>query len=273
MREHPTLAAVIAGEEAQVDRLDALARDLELRGHAPQFRAVEAARACMSRSALTAAFRAVIGAGHAIRTAQADSRALRTALLTELGSPEPPSGSGGQTSATWLDEHWLGWAGVATYIRGMAVTGVTAALGADPDAIGTSPVTLSTQPLVWTRVVGEWVLVLEPGRRLRPADPLLERLSVHGEAVQAEWSTISNVWFRHAVGGVLRGRFNGYAPEQVWGADPHALDALVTELPIPRPGADGGGQAIGLLALAARMTGIELPASALDEQWRAHRLH
>jgi hypothetical protein len=154
----------------------------------------------------------------------------------------------------------------------MDITEVTTALGADPNAIGTSPVTLSTQPLAWTRVIGEWVVVLESGRRRRPADPLLERLSIRGEAVQAEWSTISNVWFRHAVGGVLHGRLNGYAPEQVWGADRHALDALVTELPIPRPRADGGGQAIGLLTLAARMTGIELTASALDEQWRAHRL-
>ncbi|MFG2045162.1 DUF6461 domain-containing protein [Dactylosporangium sp. NPDC048998] len=272
MREHPALAAVIAGEEVPPGRLDALARDLDLQGHAPQFRAVEAARACTSPSALAAAFRAITEAGHAVQATRADARALRDALLIELGSPEPPSGSGGLTSATWLDEHWLGWAGCATYIRGMDVTEVTATLGADPATISTGPVTLSTQPLAWTRVVGEWVVVLEPGRRLRPADPLLERLSVRGEAVQAEWNAISNVWFRHAIAGVLRGRRNGYAPEQVCGTDPHALDALVAELPIPRPGADGGGQAIGLLALAAQMTGIELGPSALDERWHAHRI-
>jgi hypothetical protein len=272
VREHPTIAAVIAGEEAPAARLDALARDLELRGHAPQFRAVEAARACTSPSALAAAFRAVTEAGHAVRAARADARALRDALLAELGSPGPPSGSAGLTGATWLDEHWLGWAGCVTYTRGLDVMEVTTALGADLDGVGTGPVTLSTRPLAWTRTVGEWVVVLEPGRRLRLADRLLERLSASGEAVQAEWSTISNVWFRYAVGGVLRARLNGYAPDQVWGADPHALDALVAELPIPRPGADGGGQAAGLLTLAARLTGIELTASALDEQWSAYRL-
>ncbi|MET7808571.1 DUF6461 domain-containing protein [Micromonospora chersina] len=272
IREHPTIAAVIAGEATPAARLDMLARDLELRGHAPQFQVVEAARACTSPSALAAAFRAVTRAGVAVRAAQADARALRDALLTELGSPEPPNGSGGLTGATWLDEHWLGWAGCATYTRGLDVTEVTTALGAERDAFSTGPVALSTHPLAWIRTVGEWVVVLEPGGRLRPADPLLERLSIRGEALQAEWSTISNVWFRHAASGELRVRLNGYAPEQVWGADPHALDAIVAQLPIPRPGADGGGQANGLLTLAARLTGTELTASMLDQEWTAYRL-
>jgi hypothetical protein len=103
-------------------RLDALTRDLDLRGHALQFRAVEAARACTSPSALAAAFRAVTVAGLAVRAARADARALRDALLTEPGSPDPPSGSGGLTGATWLDEHWLGWAGCVTYTCGLDVT-------------------------------------------------------------------------------------------------------------------------------------------------------
>jgi hypothetical protein len=270
--EYPALAAVIAGDAAPAGQLDALARQLHLQGHAPQFRAIEAARAYTSRDARAAAFRAVTEARYAVSAARADAPALRDALLTALGSPEPPFGSGGLTSATWPDEHWLGWAGTATFVRGSDAGEVITALGADPEAIGTGPVALSTRPLAWTREVGEWLLVLETGNRLRKADTLVEQLSVRGEAVQAQWSTISNVWFRHAVGGTLRSRFNGFAPDQAWGADPHALRALIAHLPIPRPGADGGGQAVGLLALAARMTGVELTASALDEQWSAHRL-
>ncbi|MET7394015.1 DUF6461 domain-containing protein [Dactylosporangium sp. NPDC005572] len=250
MLEHPAIAAVVAGEPAPMERLDALARH----AHGVQARAVAAARACTSPSALAAAFRAVTEAG---------SQQVRDSILEALGSPQPPGGSGGVP----LDEHWLGWDGCATYVHGLAAADVAAALGADPDVAGTGPVTLSTRPLAWVRTDGEWVVVLEPGRRPRPADRLLERLSAGGEAVQAEWSTTGNVWFRHAVGGALRTRFNGYAPERAWGTEPHALRDLVADLPIPRPGADGGGQAAGLLALAARMTGVEID---LDGRWRAH---
>jgi hypothetical protein len=251
------LASAGIHEQPTAEVLDELARQPGRHANA-----IEAARAATAADALAAAFHAVTRAGYAVGPA-----ALREAVFADLGSPTPPSGSGGLSGDIWLDEHWLGWAGCVTYVRGLDVAAVTAALGAEAHPAGAGPVTLSTPPLTWIRVTGEWVVALEPGRRPRPGDPLVEGLSAHGEAIQAQWEAGGDVWFRHAAGGVLQVRFNGYAPEQRWGAAPHSMDPL----PVPRPGFDGGGQAAGLLTLAARMTGIELAAAGLDEQWEVHR--
>jgi len=242
--------------------LDQLARDLEPQDRWPRFRAVEAARACSSPSALAAAYQAITSARYALQAArQGDAGSLRERLLEELGSPPAPSGSGDLRGDDWLDEHWLGLAGCVTLRRGPGEF----EFGSGEPVTG--PVALTTEPMAWERTFGEWTVVVEPGSPVRNADQLLGRISAGGEAVLVEWSARGNVLFWHAVDGTVRTNFNGYAPEQVWGTEPHALDELRAGLPIPRPNADGGGQAAGLLALAARLTGVELTAASLDEQW------
>lgn len=110
--------------------------------------------------------------------------------------------------------------------------------------------------LVALRRLGDWVLVVEDdsGQGRRPE--VLRRVSAGTEVVSVFWDARGAARFSHARSGVVRTAFDPARPEHREGADPDGLEHVRAELPWQRAEA---GEAVELmLALAARITGLEL---------------
>jgi hypothetical protein len=103
--------------------------------------AVEAIRALRARDPLAAAFGAVAATCSGMDYGGQDLSGLRDRVLTALGSPARPAGSGGLTAPAtgtfaeryaWITRHWLGAAARIGYVRTTDLLDVARAFGGDP---------------------------------------------------------------------------------------------------------------------------------------------
>jgi hypothetical protein len=198
--------------------------------------AVEAIRARRARDPLAAAFGAVAAACSGMDYGRQDLSGLRDRVLTALGSPARPAGSGGLTAPAtgtfaeryaWITRHWLGPAARIGYVRTTDLLDVARAFGGDPAQARTGPVPLTDSPLFDAQVAlqqrGEWVVAIQFGGIGLGNHGLLERLSAGSSTVCAAWSLQGNAMFYYAVGGRMRTSFRAGTPEAGTGDDPGAL--------------------------------------------------
>ena len=120
--------------------------------------------------------------------------------------------------------------------------------------------------MVALRRLGDWALVVEDdsGQGTRPE--VLRRVSAGTEAVSVFWSADGAQRFSHARAGAVLTAFDpALVEDRRDGTDPDGLEPLRAELTRQRGGFDGGVEL--MLALAARITGVELTAEDLDGEF------
>ncbi|MGH3280904.1 MAG: DUF6461 domain-containing protein [Trebonia sp.] len=237
-------------------------------------KAVEAVRALRARDPLAAAFCAVGAAYSGMQYGRQDPSGLREQVLGALGSPCRPTGSGRLAAPAtgtpaeryaWITRHWLAPAARISYVRTTDTHAVARAFGGDPAQARTGPVPLTDDSWYDAQVAlqqrGEWMVAIQFGGIGLCDTSLLERLSAGSSAVCAAWSLRGNAMFYYAAGGRMRTALRAGTPGDATGDDPGALREIIAGLGLPLQDTP---PAVGLLALAERITGVALTPAHLD---------
>jgi hypothetical protein len=124
--------------------------------------------------------------------------------------------------------------------------------------------TLSSEPVVAIRPEGQWVVGIESHEPCGLADRF-RKLPAGATAVIVSWSARGRGWLHYLSGGQLRAGLDPQRPRQRTGDAPGVLDAYLSGLKLPVPGADAAGHLPALLVIAERLTGMRLEPAWLDQ--------
>lgn len=237
--------------------------------YAGRWNAVTALREAASLSSLAAGFNAVAAASYAVQAFGMDDDGLRADVLAALGSPRPPAGSMGLSSASgprhtdryaWTAAHWLAPVGAITFIRA-PVSDVVRMIGADHDEPETGIPRLFADPVIAIRAERAWSVAFDSSEWL---GPFASYADLPDPTLTITWSARGRAQLHYSADRRLLAHLDPQAPDLIDGDDPAALTDHLHGLRLGPVRPNAAACLPVLLVLAERITGVSFDPASLD---------